>query len=220
MPFSNVRSKPSTSRLRDVFRPYQQELGRVPLTAWDAYDELYGHVHHLHDKTEVANLISSLMRRVARDACDERDGLDYRQEYGNTHKFNVVIVERELMVRFKKLDENLQPSNVSTELQKKLDRGLTTLFGDQIRGLVTVGYVPNELRTRVEGVHAVRHGGGGNSTWEIEVGKDRVVDYRMDDLFGVHSSESEPGQDRKPEKGRDPEPVTLKPKSNAIQAEE
>jgi hypothetical protein len=188
--------------------------------AWDAYHELYGHVDHLHDKTEFANNISCLMRHIAQKICDGRDGLDYREEYGNTHKLNLVIVERELMVRFKKLDENLQPSNVPTELQKKLDRGLTTLFEDQIRGLVTVGYVPNELRTRVEGVHAVRHGVGGNSTWEIEVGEDKVVDYRMDDLFGLDASDSEPGQDRKPEKGRDPEPATLKLKSNAIQAEE
>jgi len=146
--------------------------------------------------------------------------LEYREEYSGIHRFNVVIVERELLVRFKKLDEDLQPSNIPTDVQKKVDRGVTSLFDDQLSGLVTVGYVPNELRSRVRSVHAIKHGRGKDSTLVTEIGEEVTVEYRIDDLFAVEGTDSGLETSPEPEKDREPERATLNVKSGASQANE
>lgn len=219
MPDSASRSEVGGLRVSELFGCYREDLGHVPLTAWDAYRDLYGHVDHLHDKTEKANLISCLMRCVARDTCGERDGLEFREEYSGIHRFNVVIVERELLVRFKKLDRDLQPSNVPTEVQKKIDRGVTSLFDDQLRGLVTVGYVPNEARTRPKSVHAIKHRRGKDSTLVTEIGEEVTVEYQIDDLFAAEGINTAQESDRVPEKDREPKEPTLSVKPDTSREE-
>jgi hypothetical protein len=185
-----------------ILSGHLHKLGGIPIFAWDMYWAHYDDEHHVHDKTTIANIIHCWMVRAAQEVCKQNDSLDYREQY---HGMHVIIVEHEVVVRFKKLDENLRPSNVGTEIQERIERGEVSLFGDRVRGLVTVGYVPDEARTTYQGIHAVKHGRGKDPTWDVEIGEGEVAEYQIADLFGATQEESERSRHER-------EPATLKVK--------
>lgn len=218
MPDLSLPSATRTSRVQNILDEHLQTFGAVPIRAWNVYREIHSvQQRRVYDKTTVANILHDLMVEAATKICIQEPELDYREQYYGMH---VVIVEREVVVRFKKFDQNFRVSNVKTEVQEKIHRGDVSLFGDRVRGLVTIGYVPNEARTNYKGIHAVKHGRGGDPTWEVEIGEDEVVDRRMEDLFGVSADESVRAPEAGPEEDRWPEPPTLTPKPSASRTDE
>lgn len=198
--------------MRRIIDPYLQQLGSIPRNAWNAYWRLYDDLDHFHDKTTVATIIHRLMVHAAQQVSTRTDGLEYHEPYPGMH---VVVVDERVVVRFKKLDDNLRRANVETDAQEDINLGQLSLFGGRIREWVTVGYMPDETRTECLGVWAVKHGKGGYPTWKTQIHKEGVVDYTTEDLFGPSLGDATTDQVQKehaplklkPNKTREDEPV-------------
>ena len=143
---------------RRILKPHLVDLRACVTTAWARYQADVAPLFELPDARMRANVVSSLMANEARKRFPWAEFIE------TDNRFNVVL-DRRLVVRFKKLNDARLPQNYPTlgALEFELQPELPNMAPF---ARVTVGYQLDRLQTKIEGVYATCFDGS-RRVWEF-----------------------------------------------------
>ncbi len=131
----------------EILRPYLETIRRVIVGAWADYEIQYKDVRHIHSITCRANIIHSHMVDRARKEFEGVEGVHVMEIDG----LFLLSIQNRLVVRFKKLDNEMKSRNFPT------DRQLDYLAQYDCPGIpaatrLEAGYQENFLQTGIRSV--------------------------------------------------------------------
>jgi hypothetical protein len=144
---------------RWILDPFLKDLVQPPIIAW--HEATLRHSSYWHEWSIRCrrNVIYEGMLKYGKRVCMKNHGnVEYLQLSPIANYF---IVKKRVAVRYKKLNEDLTSTNVSTAFQEKLIEGKELdIFGEKgIGHIVTIGYRPNTLETDWHDIYAVEWSG-------------------------------------------------------------
>ena len=169
---------PAARRLLD---PYMKALGAAVYLAWQEFKVRHRQYLPDYNTTTKTNLIHRGMVKRAMVLPDKFEGIRPFEPGYNSH---YLVIEDEILARFKKMSSKLRTSNVPTHIQKLISEGeIPDLFGHKrIQYLVNVGYVFDPFKMDFERI--VISQWTGTVEWFAEVSfKDD--DFSISDVFGT-----------------------------------
>jgi hypothetical protein len=149
---------------QQILGPYHDDLARMIYEAWAVWKEKlskeFANPHKRTIRTNVFNLIVERAKTVF--GAREHEGIRVLEE----HESILVCFGDEVAVRFKKLDEDLRPSNYPTPRQMELGMQMP-LAGVPDCNRITVGYVPDTLEESIQVFVALSN--GKQRVWEYSL---------------------------------------------------
>lgn len=131
-----------------ILKPHLDPLARCIKSGFDIYLEKLGPESHLHPIRTRASFIHDQIVHLI------------EEEFDNTPGTNIIVQNglfllgiEEILIRFKKLNDNLIPSNIPTQQQLDFDRQLD-IPGFPSRGVyLNAGYTPNAFWSRLKSMN-------------------------------------------------------------------
>lgn len=176
---------------RKLIQPYVKKLANIPLNAWEVFRNDYSKYDHLYDPTLKAGIVHAHMVKLGQDLSLRESGVEYMNPYPKQH---MLIIENRALVRFKKMDEELNTSNIPTQIQEKLNQRQLDAFEEgNFNHLFNVGYIPNDTWKGVENIVLMESYHDDDPRWVIEFDSNLEVIgdiYGTGDMFDEEANET------------------------------
>ncbi len=158
----------SEAAAKTILDPYKARLRESVIQAWEDYESQYGHVRHIHTPRTRANIVHDHMVHHARRLFEGDDSVYMCEIKG----LFLVQIDGQLLVRFKKLDEDKRHHNYPTpqnlEFWEQLD-----LPGIPHLTRLVAGYELNDLQTAINAIYITCPNGSCNA-WDFELDEETV----------------------------------------------
>lgn len=153
----------SEAAAKTILEPYKARLRECIMQAWEDYESQYGHVRYIHTPRTRANIVHDHMVHHARRLFEGNAGVFMSEIKG----LFLIEIEGQLLVRFKKLDEDKKHHNYPTpqnlEFWDQLD-----LPGIPHLTRLVAGYELNNLQTAIDAIYITCPNGSCNA-WYFEL---------------------------------------------------
>lgn len=148
----------------DRVGPYMQKLKDSIYHAWDDYHNNYAKISHIfHPRTRASLMRDHIIAKIVENF-DKEEGVRVIER--NNGLFLLVI--KDLVLRFKKLDKKKRSSNIMTKQAECYAKQLIIPNFEFVTANLNAGYTPNETWTEIDGVFITKPDGNGIS-WHIDV---------------------------------------------------
>lgn len=154
----------SQSEADIILEPYKESLRLCVSMAWRYYNEHYGHVHHLHTPRTRASILHDLMVHNARKNFEGKPGIEMRDMRG----LFLLIVDGQLLIRFKKLDEDKMSRSIPTRQTEDFLAQMDLPGMPPRATAIIVGYELNRLQTEMAAITVTCPNGSYNA-WYFEL---------------------------------------------------
>ena len=153
---NTMRQELSKEEAKGFLNPYLSQLAQCYLKAFDLYSEYISFVTEhsgfvRHRNTTRANLIYDYTVSIA-----QQTFIDFEEvSFGTYNKVFFLNFLNKGLIRFKKLDDKLQSSNIPTKQSTALNGQMNINgFPDQIP-IIQIGYQPNSTWTDIEEIYVL-----------------------------------------------------------------
>lgn len=160
----------SVEEAQGVLKEHEEVIAEIVYGAWDDWKSkspaMFAEPYRRTSRVVVYNLIAERVKQVFGDR--EKEGIRVLE----AHESVFVLFGDEIAVRFKKLDEDLQPSNIRTSRQMELDMQLPLPEVPNCSRLI-VGYVPDAVEEDILVYVTCRE--NGRNVWDYSLSRPVVA---------------------------------------------
>lgn len=153
----------SQEEAEKILEPHKNQFRDCVINAWNDYNNYYSDVKHKHSARTRANILYDHMVDSARlkfDGMSEISLIDINGSF-------LISIGNMLIIRFKKLDNEMKSRNYPTQ-QALAFMDQLTLPGIPVAARLIVGYQLNELQTNIKSI-LVTCPNGSQIDWHSEL---------------------------------------------------
>jgi hypothetical protein len=178
---------------------YFQTIYRCIHGAWEDYQGYPEATKVTHDQTTRANIVSGHMReRASKQFVDDVRVKISKRSKGDPSRA-LFVIDDQISIRFKKLDNDLCPKNIQTGMVRQLN-GQVDLPEIPSAYHLVAGYTLNSLQTQIDGVYLVCPNNK-KLYWHIEIDESAIKPSHVDLLSALDTEEYGSSFERKTNTG-------------------